>query len=114
MTEGIILFTLVKSFHLLELHIIPTEGNFTNIFKFSYWLFTNDDLIDYGMHSLYNVMIWWLKKLKHENLRKCSVTKQKSALKKKVHCAVYQRKLFLLEIIYFLVLIGSKDILDPD
>lgn len=54
------------------------------------------------------------KKFKHENLRKCSVTKQKSALKKKVHCAVYQQKLFLLEIIYFLVLIGSKDILDPD
>lgn len=54
------------------------------------------------------------KKLKHENLRKYSVTKQKSALKKKVHCAVYQQKLFLLEIIYFLVLIGSKDILDPD
>lgn len=56
-------------------------------------------------------------KLKHENLRKCSVAKLKTALKKKKKvrcCVVYQQKLFLLEIIYFLVLFGSKDILDSD
>lgn len=56
------------------------------------------------------------KKLKHENSRKCSVAKWKTALKKKNirSCVVYQQKLFLLEIIYFLILFGSKDILEPD
>lgn len=34
--------------------------------------------------------------------------------KRKVHCAAYQPKFFLFKIIYFLVLIGNKDILDPD